>query len=129
LIKNMERRTFLEAAIAIMPLAALGQSSTPQTSAQTAKIEALIEQRKLRRKVHGIAATLLPFAAERDRLWEAGDPAYYALSDALQYLGNVAFREPVPAYKHSAAVFLHLTGQIPTDLTHPKYPRKPTVER
>ncbi len=42
--------------------------------------------------------------AERDRLWEAGDPAYYALSDALQYLGNVAFREPVPAYKHSAAV-------------------------
>src|SRR5437667_10385791 len=37
--------------------------------------------------------------AERDRLWQAGDPAYYALSDALQYLGNVAFREPVPGYK------------------------------
>ncbi len=32
--------------------------------------------------------------AERDRLWEAGDPAYYALADALQYLGNVAFRPP-----------------------------------
>src|SRR5690242_1390085 len=46
--------------------------------------------------------------AERDRLWEANDPAYYALSNALQYLGNVAFREPVPAYKHSTAVFLHL---------------------
>lgn len=58
--------------------------------------------------------------AERDRLWEAGDPAYYALSDALQYLGNIAFREPVPAYKHSAAVFLHLTGRIPTDRAHPK---------
>src|SRR5581483_5157813 len=29
--------------------------------------------------------------AERDRLWQGGDPAYYALSDALQYLGNVAF--------------------------------------
>src|SRR5438034_2586014 len=27
--------------------------------------------------------------AERDRLWETGDPVYYALSDALQYLGNV----------------------------------------
>ena len=41
--------------------------------------------------------------AERDRLWETGDPAYYALSDALQYLGNICFRDPVPAYKHSAA--------------------------
>ncbi len=66
--------------------------------------------------------------AERDRLWEAGDPAYYALWDALQYLGNVAFREPVPAYKHSAAIFLHLTGRIPTDRTHPKNPRRPLWE-
>jgi len=63
--------------------------------------------------------------AERDRLWMAGDPAYYALSDALQYLGNVAFREPVPAYKHSAAAFLHLTGRIPTMRTHPKSPERP----
>ncbi len=66
--------------------------------------------------------------AERDRLWEKGDPAYYALSDALQYLGSVAFREPVPAYKHSAAVFLHLAGRIPTDLTHPKNPKRPAWE-
>ncbi len=63
--------------------------------------------------------------AERDRLWKTGDPAYYALSDALQYLGNVAFREPVPAYKHSAAAFLHLTGRIPTSLTHRGSPRRP----
>jgi dihydrodipicolinate synthase/N-acetylneuraminate lyase len=67
--------------------------------------------------------------AERDRLWREGDPAYYALSDALQYLGNVAFREPVPAYKHSAAVFLHLTGRIPTDLPHPRNPKRPAWER
>ena len=67
--------------------------------------------------------------AERDRLWAAGDPGYYALSDALQYLGNVAFREPVPAYKHSAAVFLHLTGRIPTDLTYPRNPKRPPWER
>lgn len=67
--------------------------------------------------------------AERDRLWAAGDPGYYALSDALQYLGNVAFREPVPAYKHSAAVFLHLTGRIPTDLPHPRNPKRPIWER
>src|SRR5438270_2378754 len=66
--------------------------------------------------------------AERDRLWQAGDPAYYALSDALQYLGNVAFREPVPAYKHSAAVFLHLAGRIPSDLAHPKNPKRPAWE-
>jgi len=71
-------------------------------------------------------ATLAPEKfAERDALWQAGDPAYYALSDALQYLGIVAFREPVPAYKHSAAVFLHLAGRIPSDLTHPKNPRRP----
>jgi dihydrodipicolinate synthase/N-acetylneuraminate lyase len=67
--------------------------------------------------------------AQRDRLWEAGDPAYYAASDALQYLGNVAFREPVPAYKHSAAVFLHLTGRIPTDLPHPRNLKRPPWER
>ena len=66
--------------------------------------------------------------AERDRFWRTGDPAYYALSDALQYLGNVAFREPVPAYKHSAAAFLHLTGRIPSKLTHPKSPERPVWE-
>jgi dihydrodipicolinate synthase/N-acetylneuraminate lyase len=67
--------------------------------------------------------------AERDRLWESGDAGYYALTDALQYLGNVAFREPVPAYKHSAAVFLRLTGRIPADLAHPASPKRPTWEK
>ena len=66
--------------------------------------------------------------AERDRLWAAGDSAYYALSDALQYLGNVAFRDPVPAYKHSAAVFLHLTGRIPSSVTHAKNAQRPAWE-
>lgn len=66
--------------------------------------------------------------AERDQLWASGDPAYYPISDALQYLGNAAFREPVPAYKHSAAVFLHLLGRIPSDLTHPKNPKRPGWE-
>src|SRR5438045_7222145 len=68
-------------------------------------------------------ATLAPEKfAERDRLWQQGDLAYYALSDALQHLGNIVFREPVPAYKHSAAVFLHLLGRIPSDLPHPANP-------
>ena len=66
--------------------------------------------------------------AERDRLWEAGDPAYYALSDALQHLGNAAFRDPVPAYKHSAAIFLHLIGRIPSDQTHPRNQQRPSWE-
>src|SRR5229473_7137050 len=74
-------------------------------------------------------ATLAPEKfAERDRLWEAGELAYYPLSDALQHLGNVVFRAPVPAYKHSAAVFLNLLGRIPTALAHPKNPRRPAWE-
>ena len=66
--------------------------------------------------------------AERDALWEAGDPGYYALSDALQHLGNVAFRSPVPAYKHSAAIFLNLTGRIPCDKPHPRNPTRSVWE-
>jgi 4-hydroxy-tetrahydrodipicolinate synthase len=76
----------------------------------------------------GLAAFAPEKFAERDQLWEAGDPAYYALSDALQYLGNVAFRAPVPAYKHSAAVFLKLIGRIPSDRTHPGNPQRPAWE-
>jgi 4-hydroxy-tetrahydrodipicolinate synthase len=76
----------------------------------------------------GLAAFAPEKFAARDRLWEAGDPAYYALSDALQYLGNVAFRAPVPAYKHSAAVFLKLIGRIPSDRTHPKNPQRSAWE-
>jgi dihydrodipicolinate synthase/N-acetylneuraminate lyase len=66
--------------------------------------------------------------AERDRLWETADPRYLALSDSLQHLGNLAFRDPVPAYKHSAAIFLHLTGRIPSNRTHPKNLRRPDWE-
>ncbi len=66
--------------------------------------------------------------AQRDRLWAEADPAYYPLSDALQHLGNVAFRLPVPAYKHSAAIFLHLAGRIPSSRTHPQSARRPEWE-
>ncbi|HZE71092.1 MAG TPA: hypothetical protein VE135_16400, partial [Pyrinomonadaceae bacterium] len=52
-----------------------------------------------------------------------GDPTYYALSEALQHLGNVAFRSPVPAYKHSAAIFLNITGKVPSDRTTDKIRR------
>ena len=57
--------------------------------------------------------------AERDRLWADGDARFYELNDALQHLGNVAFRPPVPAYRHSAAVFLRLRGWLASDATPP----------
>ena len=70
-------------------------------------------------------STFAPDAfARRDALWEAGDPAFYELNDLLQYLGFFAFRPPVPAYKHSAAMFLHLRGWIGTDRTHPRSPTR-----
>ena len=53
--------------------------------------------------------------ARRDAAWAAGDPAFYELNDWLQYLGFLTFRPPVPAYKHSAAMFLKLRGQIECD--------------
>lgn len=66
--------------------------------------------------------------AERDRMWEQGEATYYAVSDALQHLGNIAFRHPVPAYKHSAAVFLHLLGRIPSSLAHRNSAQRPAWE-
>lgn len=56
--------------------------------------------------------------AERDAMWLAGDPGFYELNDIIQYLGFLAFRPPVPAYKHSAAQFLKLRGWIDSDRTH-----------
>jgi 4-hydroxy-tetrahydrodipicolinate synthase len=76
----------------------------------------------------GLAAFAPEKFAVRDHLWETGDPNYYALSDALQHLGNVAFRAPVPAYKHSAAVFLNLIGRNPSDRTHRNNPQRPAWE-
>jgi len=71
-------------------------------------------------------STFSPAAfAKRDALWAAGDPAFYELNDLLQYLGTFAFRDPVPAYKHSAAQFLHLQGLIGTSKTHLNSPSRP----
>ncbi|MDB4298305.1 dihydrodipicolinate synthase family protein [bacterium] len=76
----------------------------------------------------GLAAFCPEKFAERDRMWEDGDERYFELNDALQYLGNVAFRPAVPAYKHSCAVFQHLLGRIPSSEPHPKCPRRPEWE-
>ena len=46
------------------------------------------------------------------------------LNDLLQYLGFFTFRDPVPAYKHNAAQFLHARGWIKTSLTYPGSPER-----
>lgn len=77
----------------------------------------------------GLAAFCPEKFAERDQAWAAEDAATYGpLGDALQYLGNIAFRAPVPAYKHSCAVFQHLLGRIPTGKAHPQCPLRPDWE-
>ena len=67
--------------------------------------------------------------AQRDAAWAAGDPAFYELNDWLQYLGFLTFRQPVPAYKHSAAMFLKLRGWLDCDDTHPGSPKRPDSDR
>ena len=67
--------------------------------------------------------------ALRDKLWAAGHTGFYELNDLLQYLGEFAFRPPVPAYKHSAAMFLKLRGWIPCDQTHPNSMQRPDSDR
>ncbi len=74
-------------------------------------------------------STFAPDAfARRDALWESGDPRFYELNDLLQYLGAFAFRDPAPAYKHSAATFLKLRSMLRTSLTHPQSPRRPDAD-
>ncbi len=73
----------------------------------------------------GLSAFAVEAFAERDRRWAEGDARALVLNDLLQYLGQLAFRAPVPAYKHTAAQFLKLRGVIATDRPHPRSPRRP----
>ena len=81
--------------------------------------------------VHGVdyllgLSTFDPDAfAARDAAWAAGDEArFWELNDLLQYLGQFSFRAPVPAYRHDAAMYLHLRGLVGSDATHPRSPRR-----
>jgi len=75
-------------------------------------------------------STFAPEAfAARDRALAAGELSFLTLNDALQHLGNVGFRAPVPAYKHAAAQYLHLTGGLESDAIHARAPRRPGSER
>lgn len=73
----------------------------------------------------GLSSFAPDLFARRDAAWLAGDAAFFQINDVLQYLGFLAFRDPVPAYKHSAAMFLHQRGWIRTNLTHPDSPTRP----
>ncbi len=76
-------------------------------------------------------STFAPDAfARRDAAWRAGDEAtFWELNDLLQYLGEFAFRRPVPAYRHDAAMFLRRRGWIDADRTHPRSPPRPDWDR
>ena len=63
--------------------------------------------------------------AARDRAWESGDGRFHELNDWLQYLGMLAFRAPVPAYKHTCAQFLRARGLIASSEPHPRGLRRP----
>jgi dihydrodipicolinate synthase/N-acetylneuraminate lyase len=67
--------------------------------------------------------------AKRDAWWAAGDLRFDELDDALQALGDFAFRPPVPAYKHSMAQALKLRGLVGCDEPHPASPRRPDSDR
>jgi 4-hydroxy-tetrahydrodipicolinate synthase len=67
--------------------------------------------------------------AERDAFLARGDERFLSANDALQHLGNVGFRAPIPAYKHAAAQFLHLCRALEGDAIHPRAPRRPASER
>jgi dihydrodipicolinate synthase/N-acetylneuraminate lyase len=70
-------------------------------------------------------STFAPKAfAARDRAWAQGTAEYFDYRDFIQYLGWIAFRDPVPAYKHSAATFLQLTGGLDSGDPHPRAPRR-----
>lgn len=77
----------------------------------------------------GLSTFAPDFFARRDAMWAAGDSDFYELNDTLQYLGNFAFRPPVPAYKHSAAMFLKLRGWLSSDRTHSNSPIRPDADR
>jgi len=77
----------------------------------------------------GLSAFAPEHFARRDRLWADSDPAFHEWNDILQYLGAFSFRDPVPAYKHDAAMFLHFRGRIASPRTHPGSPERPASDR
>ena len=102
-----------------------GPPHTPQQSANR------VQSAQSHHTQSSLGATSSASSAKKSEdsvFWEEEDERYYELADALQYLGNVGFRTPVPAYKHSCAVFQHLLERIPSSDPHPSCPRRPDWE-
>jgi dihydrodipicolinate synthase/N-acetylneuraminate lyase len=72
----------------------------------------------------GLATFAPDLFAARDRRWRDGDASFHELNDGLQYLGHFAFRPPVPAYRHDAAMFLRLRGWSACDATPAGAPQR-----
>ena len=77
----------------------------------------------------GLSTFVPDLFAERDRLWRIGDDGFFELNDLLQYLGQFAFRAPVPGYRHDAAMFLQLRGWAACDNVPVGAPRRPDSDR
>ncbi|MEI8213651.1 MAG: dihydrodipicolinate synthase family protein [Planctomycetota bacterium] len=77
----------------------------------------------------GLSAFFPEAFARRDQYWETQDRRFFELNDALQLLGGFAFRDPVPAYKHNAAMVLAMRGVIERDAIHPSAPSRPSSDR
>lgn len=73
----------------------------------------------------GLSSFCPELFAKRDAMWEQNNPEFYQLNDILQYLGFFAFRDPVPAYKHTCAMFLKLQNFIASNKTHPNAIERP----
>ncbi|MEP6624817.1 MAG: dihydrodipicolinate synthase family protein [Acidimicrobiia bacterium] len=67
--------------------------------------------------------------AIRDRMWADHDPRFSELNDVLQYLGAFTFRDPVPGYRHDAAMWFELRGWSTSDATPPGTVRRPESDR
>lgn len=77
----------------------------------------------------GLATFAPDLFAIRDRLWADDDGRFWEVDDLLQYLGAFAFRPPVPAYRHDAAMFLELRGWASSDRTPEGVPRRADADR
>jgi dihydrodipicolinate synthase/N-acetylneuraminate lyase len=67
--------------------------------------------------------------AARDACWAKGDiGGFHRINDVLQWLGTTAFRVPVPAYRHDAAVWFTLRGWAASDAVPAGAPRREAWE-
>lgn len=69
-------------------------------------------------------ATFMPdqFRELANALRDGDRLRFYDLGTRMEFLGRVAFRPPVPAYKHSAAMVKQMRGWYPTDHVLPGNP-------